>query len=54
MGVPGSIPHKVLGNFQATYFFCPLSLDLECIQLTEMITREMPSGPFVDLTNLPR
>jgi len=54
MGVPGSIPHKVLGNFQVTYFVCQLSVDLGRIQLlTEMITKEFPWGRRVDLTNLP-
>ena len=54
MEVPGSIPHKVLGNFQVTYFICQLSVDLGCIQLlTEMVTKEFPWHRCVDLTNLP-
>ena len=51
---PVSIPSKVFGNFQVTYFVCPLSVDLGRIQLlTEMITKKLHWGRCLDLINLP-
>jgi hypothetical protein len=43
--VPGSIPCRVLGNFQVTSYFCPQSLALGLTQpLTEMTTRKFSWG----------
>jgi len=41
----GSIPGWVLGNFQVTFPFCPLSVALESNQhVMEMSTKEFPWG----------
>jgi hypothetical protein len=38
---PGSIPERVLGNFQVTYYFCAHSLTLGSTQsLTEISTKK--------------
>jgi hypothetical protein len=42
---PGSIPYRVLGNFQATYSFCPHAVAWGSTHsLTEMSTKEFPWG----------
>jgi len=41
--IPGSIFDRVVGNFQLTYSFYPLSVALVTTQpLTEMSTKEFP------------
>jgi hypothetical protein len=41
--VLGSIPDRVIGNFQLTYSFYPISVELRSTQpVTEMSTKEFP------------